>query len=138
TAASFYVFAHALAKSALFLTAGTVTEATGEDELARLGGLRRPLPLLAVASGIAAAGLAAFPLTIGFFKDELFFAAALERGPAFAVFAVFGAALTLAYMWRFWSGIFLGPVVSDARPAPGRLVWPIVVLALLVLGGGFS
>src|SRR5215210_983134 len=36
--AAFYVIAHAIAKSALFLTAGTVTEATGEDRLSRLGG----------------------------------------------------------------------------------------------------
>ncbi len=81
--AAFYVIAHALAKCALFLTtAGAVTEETGEDHLSNLGGLRKPLPLLAAASGAASAGLAALPLTIGFFKDELFFEAALERGPS--------------------------------------------------------
>jgi multicomponent Na+:H+ antiporter subunit A len=36
--AAFYVIVHALAKSALFLTAGAVTEATGQDRLSRLGG----------------------------------------------------------------------------------------------------
>jgi multicomponent Na+:H+ antiporter subunit A len=36
--AAFYVIAHAIAKSALFLTAGTVTEATGQDRLSKLGG----------------------------------------------------------------------------------------------------
>src|SRR5690606_38497680 len=68
--AAFYVVAHALAKSALFLTAGAVTEATGVKALSRLGGLRRTMPLLAIGSGAAAAALAALPLTIGFFKDE--------------------------------------------------------------------
>src|SRR5215212_6150185 len=42
--AAYYVVAHAVAKSALFLTAGAVTEATGEDRLSRLGGLAKPLP----------------------------------------------------------------------------------------------
>jgi multicomponent Na+:H+ antiporter subunit A len=136
TGASFYVIAHALAKSALFLTAGTVTEATGEDRLSRLGGLRKPLPLLAAASGAAAATLAAFPLTIGFFKDELFFAAALERGPAFAGLAAGCAALTLAYMWRFWGGLFLGTPRDGAHGVPWALVAPVVALgALAVLGG---
>ena len=65
--AGFYVMAHALAKSALFLTAGAVTEATGARRLSELGGLWRGVPLLAIASGIAAATLAALPLTIGFF-----------------------------------------------------------------------
>ena len=134
--ATFYVLAHALAKSALFLTAGAVTEATGEDELAKLGGLAGRLPVLAAASGVAAAGLGALPLTIGFFKDELFFAAALERGPLVAGLAVLGAALTLAYVWHFWSSVFLGPRRGEAGPLPPALVAPVVVLAALVLLGG--
>ena len=79
-AAAFYVVAHAIAKSALFMTAGAITEATGESRLSHLGGLARSMPVLAIASGIAAATLAAVPLTIGFFKDELFFTAALGAG----------------------------------------------------------
>jgi len=136
TGAAFYVLAHALSKSALFLTAGAVTEATGETRLSRIGGLRKPLPLLAAASGLAAAGLAALPLTIGFFKDELFFGAALDRGAPFAVFAVLGAALTFAYVWRFWSGVFLGPTRDGAHDVPAALVWPVVMLGALVLVGG--
>ena len=135
-AASFYVLAHALMKSALFLTAGAVGEATGRTRLSELGGLGRRLPALAVGSGIAAAGLAALPLTVGFFKDELLFAAALERGPAFAVVAVASAALTFAYVARFWSGIFLGPLRAEARPISIALVWPVVLLGLLVAAGG--
>ncbi|MBA3951597.1 MAG: DUF4040 domain-containing protein, partial [Rubrobacter sp.] len=139
TAAAFYVLAHALAKSALFLTAGAVTEATGEDRLSRLGGLRKRMPVLAAASGAAAAGLAAMPLTIGFFKDEILFGAALERGPAFAALAVLWAALTLAYIWRFWSGIFLGTPgegTHGERELPAALVAPVAALGALVLVGG--
>ncbi|CAA9457481.1 MAG: Na(+) H(+) antiporter subunit A [uncultured Rubrobacteraceae bacterium] len=135
--AAFYVLAHALAKSALFLTAGTVSEATGEDRLSKVGGLFKRMPVLAAASGAAAAGLAALPLTIGFFKDELFFAAALERGAVFGVLAVAGAALTFAYIWRFWSGIFLGGARDGAHAVPATLVWPVAVLGVLVLFGGF-
>ncbi len=136
TAAAFYVVAHGIAKSALFLTAGSVTEATGASELSRLGGLARPLPLLATASGIAAATLAALPLTLGFFKDELFFAAAAERGTWLAIAAVAAAALTFAYVGRFWSAIFLGPLRTPARAVGGLLVWPIVGLAAVAVIGG--
>jgi multicomponent Na+:H+ antiporter subunit A len=135
--AAFYVIAHALAKCALFLTAGAVSEETGQDRLSRLGGLRKSLPLLAVASGAASAGLAALPLTIGFFKDELFFEAALERGPLFAGLAVVGAALTFAYTWRFWGGLFLGEVREGAGKVPALLVWPVASLGAIVLLGGF-
>jgi multicomponent Na+:H+ antiporter subunit A len=72
-AAAFYVLTHAVAKSALFMTAGAVTMSTGRDRLSKLGGLARGSPLLAVAAGVCAASLAGLPLTAGFFKDELFF-----------------------------------------------------------------
>ncbi len=52
--------------------------------------------MLAVASGVAAATLAALPLTSGFFKDELFFKAALEAGPWETVVALLAATLTFA------------------------------------------
>ena len=134
--AAFYVVAHALAKSALFLLAGTVTETTGADRVSRLGGLGTRLPLLAVAGGIVSAGVIGLPLTVGFFADELLFEAALKRGPVFAGLAVFGAVLTLAYMWRFWSGLFLGKTRHEPGRPPALLVWPIAVLGALVLIGG--
>src|SRR5690242_12450244 len=117
-AAALYVVAHAIAKSALFMTAGAVTVATGETRLSRLGGLARPLPVLAVASGVAAATLAALPLSIGFFKDELFFAAARTAGPLVQALAVAAAALTFAYIGRFWLGLFTGALRSAAQDLP--------------------
>ena len=135
--AAFYVIAHAIAKSALFLTAGAVTEATGKDRLSRLGGLGRPMPVLAASSGLAAAALVSLPLTVGFFADEFFFSSALERGPLFVVLAVVATAMTLAYTWRFWAGLFLGERRTEPRPVPRLLVAPVVVLGTLGLLGGF-
>ena len=135
--ASFYVIAHALAKSALFLTAGAVTEATGENQLSRIGGLARRMPLLAASAGAAAAGLAAVPLTIGFFKDELLFGTALEQESfLFVGMSLFATVLTLTYTWRFWSGIFLGDEQGEVESIPKALVLPITVLGVLVLFGG--
>jgi multicomponent Na+:H+ antiporter subunit A len=135
-AAALYVIAHAIAKSALFMTAGAVTVATGETRLSRMGGLARELPVVAVASGLAAATLAALPLTIGFFKDELFFAAAREASWTVQVMAVLAAALTFAYIGRFWLGLFVGPRGATAKAPPGLLVAPVVALAALALAGG--
>jgi multicomponent Na+:H+ antiporter subunit A len=135
-AAALYVVAHAVAKSALFMTAGAVTVATGESRLSQLGGLARELPLLAAASGLAAASLAAFPLTLGFFKDELFFAAASGRGGAVQVLAVLAAALTFAYVGRFWLGVFAGRPRARARELPLLLVAPVAALGALTLAGG--
>jgi multicomponent Na+:H+ antiporter subunit A len=134
--AAYYVIAHAIAKSALFLTAGTVTEATGEDRLSRLGGLARSMPTLAVASALSAATLVSLPLTVGFFADEFYFAAALEYGPLVALLAVVPPAVTLVYTWRLWRGIFLGEPRAKPDPVPRLLVVPVVALAALGLVGG--
>jgi multicomponent Na+:H+ antiporter subunit A len=135
-AASFYVVAHALAKCALFLTAGAVTTATGAKRLSETGGLGRAMPLLAVGSALAAAALAALPLTLGFFKDELLFAAALERGTPFALCAVAAAALTFAYVGRFWAGLFLGPLRARPTAAWRALTVPVLVLGVAGALGG--
>jgi len=131
--ATFYVVAHALVKSALFMTAGSVTEATGSTRMSDLGGLARPMPGLAFWSGAAAAGLIALPLTAGFFKDELLFAAAHERGAPFAVLAVIAAALTFAYIARFWTRIFLGPLRTSPTAISTRLVVPVAVLGVVTI-----
>ncbi len=135
-AVAFYVLAHGVAKSALFMTAGAITMATGEDRLSRLGGLRRRMPVLAVAAGVASASLAALPLTMGFFKDELFFAAALEHGPVTTVLAVAAAVLTFAYIGRFWLGLFLGPERGQVTATAALLVAPVVILAAVAVFGG--
>ena len=135
-AAALYVITHAIAKSALFMTAGAVTEATRESRLSHLGGLAREMPVLAVASGAAAATLAALPLTLGFFKDELFFKAALEAGDAVAAMAVVAAALTFAYIGRFWLGLFAGRRRIAPKPIPLLLVAPVALLAAIGVAGG--
>jgi multicomponent Na+:H+ antiporter subunit A len=94
------------------------------------------MPVLAVASGIAAASLAALPLTAGFFKDELFFHAASDSGAVVAALAVVAAALTFAYMGRFWLGLFTGRTAIAPRRLPATLVAPIAVLAVLTVAGG--
>jgi multicomponent Na+:H+ antiporter subunit A len=134
--AMFAIIAHGLGKSALFLTAGAVTEATGARELSDIGGLRRSMPLLAVASGLAAASLAAIPLTMGFFKDEYFFEAAAHHSRTMQVIAVVAAMMTFSYLARFWWSIFGGPVVGSVKPVSSTLVGPIAVLGAISLIGG--
>lgn len=134
--APLYLFAHGLCKCALFLTAGVATQVAGVDRLSQGGGLARRMPGVAIASAIAIAGLAGLPLTIGYFKDELWLEAARQGGVARAVMAVAAVALTTAYAARWWAGLFLGPSrTTTAAPDP-RLTLPVMVIAasIVVLG----
>ena len=135
-AACFYVLAHALAKSALFMTSGAVTEATGGRPCPRSAAWPGPCRPWPPAAAWPRPALAALPLTIGFFKDELFFKAAAGRGPWLAVVAV------LAPPSPSPTSPGSGPGSSSAgqrRPAsalPRLLVLPVVVLGALVVAGG--
>ncbi len=64
------VVAHALYKSALFLTVGIVDHETGTRDLRRLGGLRRAMPLTFGVGAVAALSMAGLPPMFGFLAKE--------------------------------------------------------------------
>ena len=69
-AALVYLVAHAGYKGALFLVAGAIDHETGVRDITRLRGLRRAMPLTALAAGIAALSMAGVPLTLGFIAKD--------------------------------------------------------------------
>ena len=65
-AALVYLVAHGGYKGALFLVAGAIDHETGTRDVSALGGLRRAMPVTALAGGAAALSMAGVPLTLGF------------------------------------------------------------------------
>lgn len=78
-----FLLGHALYKATLFLVAGTITHETGEKDVTKLGGLRKVMPITAVAAVLAALSMAGFPPFFGFLGKELLFEATLAQ-PALA------------------------------------------------------
>lgn len=76
-AAMVLLLAHALYKGALFLVVGILDHETGTRDALRLGGLLRPMPVTAVAGGLAALSSAGVPPFFGFISKELTYEAAL-------------------------------------------------------------
>ncbi len=79
-AALVYLVAHACYKGALFLVAGAIDHETGTREITALAGLRRAMPLTAVAGGAAALSMAGVPLTLGFVGKDGAYEALLHGG----------------------------------------------------------
>jgi len=61
-----HVFNHILYKGLLFMTAGVIVYRTGEENLKKLGGLAREMPITAIAFTVAALSIAGFPGFNGF------------------------------------------------------------------------
>lgn len=77
-AAILLLLAHALYKGALFMVAGNVDHQAGSRDLARLGGLRRALPLTFAAGLLAGASAIGLPPSLGFLAKEVWYDAALH------------------------------------------------------------
>ena len=130
TAALVYAFNHGLAKSGLFLVAGTLQDVLGTTQFDDLGGVARRAPVLSAGFLVFALGLVGTPPLAGFLGKLLVFdtgARALGAGGAGAALALAvalaGAVLTLAYYTRAWRAGFWGKpseTVTDRLPVPGR------------------
>src|SRR3546814_399211 len=75
--AVFHLMTHAFFKALLFLAAGSVILACHhEQDIFKMGGLRKRIPFTFWVFLIGSLGLVAFPLTSGFFsKDQILFQA---------------------------------------------------------------
>jgi NADH-quinone oxidoreductase subunit L len=105
SAAIFHLMTHAFFKALLFLGAGSVIIALHhEQDLRRMGGLRRYMPITYVTAVIGSLALAGIPPFAGFFsKDTIIEAVALSHvgGHRFAHFAVLsGVFVTAFYSFR--------------------------------------
>jgi NADH-quinone oxidoreductase subunit L len=142
-AAMFHLFTHAFFKALLFLAAGSVIVMLHhEQNIWKMGGLRRKLPITFVSFTAGALALIGCPPFSGFFSKDAILALAYERNmPIFAV-ALFTAFLTAFYVIRMLVIVFFGNPRSDSaregRESPPVMTWPLVILAILATLGGFG
>ncbi|HEX2045961.1 MAG TPA: NADH-quinone oxidoreductase subunit L [Gaiellaceae bacterium] len=144
----FHLMTHAFFKALLFMAAGIVIHAlAAEQDIRRMGGLARGLPLTYRAFLVGALALAAVPPFSGFFSKDAILASAANAGAlGWALWAagIVGAFLTALYTFRLLFVVFAGepsPFVREhlhvARFEGGlAMAWPVGVLALLAAVGG--
>ncbi len=139
-AAIFHLVTHAFFKALLFLSAGSVIiSCHHEQDMARLGGLWRKLPVAYGGFIVGGAALVALPLvTAGFFsKDEILWQAMAADQTGLLIAGLLAAVLTCLYTVRLIVGTFHGEPGSDhaRHPEPGSNLLthhlPLVALAVL-------
>lgn len=139
----FHFMIHAFFKALLFLCAGAIILSLHhEQNMFKMGGLKKRMPLVFWTFLIGAASLAALPLiTAGFYsKDQiLWYALAGERGNTWLYLAgLLGAFITGLYTFRMVFITFYGEVKTAPGHLPGKLITvPLIILAVLSLVGGF-
>ena len=142
-AAIFHFVTHAFFKALLFLAAGIVIQAQGDEhDVHKMGGLFPKLPVAGWTFLIGALSLSALPLvTAGFYsKDAILWASWSSRlgSPILWAAGIVAALLTAVYIFRVFFLVFLGPQRIEVERRPGFLESAAaVVLALFAIIGGF-
>jgi len=145
TSAMFHLTTHAFFKALLFLCAGSVIHAmSGEQDIRRMGGLRKYLPITFMTFLIGTLAITGVPPFAGFFsKDEIL---AITIGPySNLIFIVlsFTSVLTALYMFRVFFLTFYGTFRGTEKQqhhlheSPKSITIPLVILAILSTLGGF-
>jgi multicomponent Na+:H+ antiporter subunit D len=136
----FHLFNHALAKGLLFLTSGSVQQATGTRNLDEMGGLAKRMPVTAAANLVGALSIAGVPPLNGFWSKLIIIIALIQAGhPVFAVIAVLVSVLTLWYYLLMQRKAFFGKLNEKwaaVKEAPFWMTAATVLLALLCVGIG--
>jgi NADH-quinone oxidoreductase subunit L len=134
-ASIFHLMTHAFFKALLFLTAGAVILACHhEQDIFKMGGLRRQLPLEYACFLVGGLALAAFPfLSAGFYsKDEILWEAYASGHSGLFLAGLTGAFLTPLYTFRLIFTVFHGEAKLQAHRGRGVTYWlPLVVLLVL-------
>jgi NADH-quinone oxidoreductase subunit L len=136
-AAIFHLATHAFFKALLFLGSGSVIHGLGgEQDMRKMGGLRRKLPVTYVTMLIAGGALAALPPLAGFWsKDEILAAAFLNGHLVLWLVGLLTAVLTAFYVTRaLWMTFYGEPrdhhLYDHAHESPSVMTVPLIALAV--------
>jgi NADH-quinone oxidoreductase subunit L len=138
TAAIFHLMTHGFFKGLLFLGSGSVIHSVHEEQdMRRMGGLSRKIPITYVTMLIGSLAIAGIPPLAGFFSKDEILGESLKLGFAW-VWAIgfIVAGLTAFYMFRlmgmtFW-GDFRGPraIWDKIHESPPVMTIPLILLAI--------
>ena len=137
----FHLLTHAFFKALLFLGAGSIIHGCHEEQdIRKMGGLAKPMPVTTIAYLCGTLALVAFPFTSGFFSKDEILAGAWSHAWSKPIFWVAAAAslLTALYMTRQCLYVFLGAHRGTHTPheSPRIMTVPLIILALFALGLG--
>ena len=136
-AAIFHLGTHAFFKALLFLGSGSVIHGLGgEQDMRKMGGLRRKMPVTFWTMLLAGGALAALPPLAGFWSKDAILASAFVNGHLvlWAV-GIVTAVLTAFYVTRaLWMTFYGEPrdhhLYDHAHESPSVMTLPLIALAV--------
>jgi NADH-quinone oxidoreductase subunit L len=140
----FHLMTHAFFKALLFLGAGSVIHALHhEQNLRKMGGLRKLLPITFLTMLVATLAISGFPPFAGFFSKDEILVAAYGKSPVVFWTLSLTSVLTALYMFRLLFLAFYGEYRGghhgheEIHESPKVMTIPLMILGVLSAIGGF-
>ena len=137
----FHLMTHAFFKALLFLAAGSVIHAVHTQDIEKMGGLWKKMPLTAPLFLIGTLAISGVPLFSGFFsKEEILVSVWAHGNTVLFWLAVIAAFFTAFYMFRLFFLVFSGEARSNmegAHESPHVMTFPMIVLGVLAVVAGY-
>jgi multicomponent Na+:H+ antiporter subunit D len=130
---------HAVNKSLLFLTSGSVEMATGTRQLRQMGGLAQTLPVTRTTCTIASAAIVGVPPFNAFWSKVILVWAAIQAEFWLAPVIIFASVLTLLMYLKVQRYVFLGELpehLRNTREQTEPMTAAMVFLSIFCLVGG--
>jgi formate hydrogenlyase subunit 3/multisubunit Na+/H+ antiporter MnhD subunit len=131
---------HAISKGLFFLSSGAVTKQVKTRDIREMGGLAGQMPIAATCSATAALSIAGIPPFACFISELLIFVGAFQTITSDGFYLLptalmlIATVLSLAYVLRYISHVFFGPVKSEkVKEAPFFMNFAMLILAVLVI-----
>lgn len=143
TASMFHLFTHAFFKALLFLCAGSVIHYIHSNEMNKMGGLRKILPVTHITFLLACLAISGIPPFAGFFSKEAILSSAFQGNRIVFYIALFTSGLTAFYMFRLYFRIFWHKELSEHNTGINpeshtrAMNIPMIILAIGTVSAGF-
>ena len=135
----YLALSHALAKAAMFLTAGNLLHFGGHDRIADLDRVVQRLPLTASAFALAGVSIMGLPPSGGFIGKWLMLEAALVQGRwDIVAVMIIGGLLAAGYIFKVLGHAFTPALLShEPKTVPAGMEWAALLLAIGAILLGF-
>jgi NADH:ubiquinone oxidoreductase subunit 5 (subunit L)/multisubunit Na+/H+ antiporter MnhA subunit len=133
-----YILMHGISKAGLFLCAGIVEHNCKTKDIRQMGGLAKTMPITAVCFFLCAFSVMGIPPFGGFFSKYMVISGTVSAGhPWFAFVFVLGAIMTVIYLLRVFTIIFLGKAKAESpKEGSASMLFSVSLLAALSLVSG--
>ena len=140
-----HVLFHGVAKSLLFMSAGSVIHQSGKMKVSELRGIGRQMPVTLGCFTLSSLSLVGIPPFAGFFSKWYLALGAISKGQYILVAVLVASSLLNAvYFFRFFEKIFMGEPVEriekhpeETRELPWQMMLPLVICGIGILALGF-